>query len=311
MYTSVVCQRKEIAMFCPKCGTQNADGAAFCGNCGNPLPQRAAQQNMQTAPAPMVPREGAIAGIVDGTQAVAPRPGLFSNPKILAVIVLAIAILLFLLIRAVACSGPGNPNMVDLVTKDTASVVNTVKGYKATVISGDNYFTSDDKALSEIYIASMSAHSTGKTQDDAIKTLQKHDGIWFFQLCYNSDDLDLAGLNNSNPTRTKCYTLVSKDKLTSKEASEILAKVAPFDRCVFYSYSGDYPSVSGMAKGNGCVSEFEASALKDSNGNVKVWTITITTYSISEDRNGASESSDFDSSYEKFNASNYSDSYKK
>ena len=27
-------------MFCPKCGNQNPDGAAFCGSCGSALTQQ-------------------------------------------------------------------------------------------------------------------------------------------------------------------------------------------------------------------------------------------------------------------------------
>lgn len=39
-------------MFCPKCGTQNPDGARFCGNCGNNLQQAAACQAPVPGPVP-------------------------------------------------------------------------------------------------------------------------------------------------------------------------------------------------------------------------------------------------------------------
>ena len=34
-------------MFCPNCGTQNADGAKFCSGCGAPLGAQQPQQQYQ------------------------------------------------------------------------------------------------------------------------------------------------------------------------------------------------------------------------------------------------------------------------
>ena len=46
-------------MFCPKCGSQCADGEAFCGVCGNPLnaQQSAPEQPQQAAPQYSAPQQ--------------------------------------------------------------------------------------------------------------------------------------------------------------------------------------------------------------------------------------------------------------
>jgi hypothetical protein len=43
--------RASVAVFCPKCGAQNADGAAFCSSCGASL-------SAAPGPAPMGPTPG-------------------------------------------------------------------------------------------------------------------------------------------------------------------------------------------------------------------------------------------------------------
>lgn len=56
-------------MFCPKCGSQNHDGAVFCGNCGNQLSAAPATQQV---PAPDIPAAG-NAAVVATPSAGAPR----------------------------------------------------------------------------------------------------------------------------------------------------------------------------------------------------------------------------------------------
>lgn len=299
-------------MFCPQCGTKNPDGAAFCGNCGNSLAQRAAAQPTPYQAAPAA--APAYAGAAYSAQPVAKKNDLLGNSKVLLIVAVAVVLLLVLLIRAFACSGPGTPNLIDLATKDTNSVVNTVKNYKAAVIAGNTYFTSDDKALNEIYVATLSMNSGGEAQNNAIKTLQKCKDAWFMQIGYNSDVLDSLSLNTTNPTRVQYGMIVDKEKLTTEDAASILSKVAKYDRCVFHAKSVGLsadPEVHGMGKGNGCVSTFNASPVKDSSGSVKVWMVTITTYSIAEDRNGVSKSNDFDTDYENWNNSSYDSNMRK
>lgn len=61
-------------MFCPKCGTKNADEAKFCVECGTTLPSR------PQAPAAAQPAQ-APASAPQPTGAPAPQPNPFATPK--------------------------------------------------------------------------------------------------------------------------------------------------------------------------------------------------------------------------------------
>ena len=51
-------------MFCPKCGTQVEDGAAFCPNCGSALDQpQTSTSESSTAPAASVPAAAKTSGM--------------------------------------------------------------------------------------------------------------------------------------------------------------------------------------------------------------------------------------------------------
>lgn len=81
-------------MFCPKCGSENKDGAAFCGNCGNKLGTR-------TASMPTSPVSTSVNTISPTVTAAATKK---TGTKIIAiaatvVVALVVAILLF------TCSG--------------------------------------------------------------------------------------------------------------------------------------------------------------------------------------------------------------
>lgn len=292
----------EVAASVAAASTPSASGATYA-------PPAAGGATYAPPAGPTMPTAAAAgAGVAGGAaaQAVAAKPGA-KKPIIAAIAAVVVIVLVVLLVRLVACSGAGAPNMIDLVTKDTATVSKIVSGYDTAVFNGDTYFTTDAKALTEIYTAIMSTSS----QDEAVEILRKNADIWFFALGDDYDIIDATSVKTTNPTRAGCYTVLARSTLSAKEAADILNKVAPFDQCVFYTYGSGDSTVYGYAKGGGCISEFEAEPVEDSSGNVKVYEVTITTYSISEDTSGSSESSYFDSEYTGFDASYYADSYKK
>jgi hypothetical protein len=50
------------AVFCPRCGAQNADGAAFCYSCGNKLDAAAPVSSTPPAQSPGMPSPGTVQG---------------------------------------------------------------------------------------------------------------------------------------------------------------------------------------------------------------------------------------------------------
>ena len=335
------CGTKNVdnAKFCAGCGNplaerQAAQQAAQAAQQAAPAPEaqpvatyatpeaQPAAQPAQSVPspyasaasyaAPAAQPAAAYATPAAGGAAVAAAPmkaGANKKPLIIGIAAVIVVILIVLLVRMVACSGSKAPNLVDLATKDTATVSQIVSGYDTANLSGTTYFTTDAKGLSEIYTAIMAMSSSN--MDSTIATFQKNADIWFFALGNDYDTLDANTVKTTNPTRVGCYTILSKSSLSAKEAADLLNQVAPYDQCVFYINDSSNPYVNGIARGNGCVSEFDADPVKDSSGNIKVYEVTIVTYSIAEDTNGQSESEDFDYAYSNYQASNYVDFYKK
>jgi hypothetical protein len=58
---------KEAVMYCPRCGTETADSAAFCQNCGQPLASGAGQGAPQTESSQPVYRSTSNQGMATGT----------------------------------------------------------------------------------------------------------------------------------------------------------------------------------------------------------------------------------------------------
>ena len=297
-------------MYCPQCGASNVDGAAFCSSCGTSFAQRAAQQAAASHMA-NTPNQAAPLSPVYPVKQGFSLANLLAHPKMLALGALIVLILLVLLVRAVACSGPAKPNLVDLATKDTAAVANILKGYKSVQVSGDSVFASDENAPNDMYVAQLNAASGNTSQDEALKTLQKYDGHWVVHVMKNATVLSLNDITNgANPTRIGYTAYVAGDKMTARQLADYVAQIAPYDNCVFTS-GPDGSTLEGMAKGNGCVTRAYAIALRGTDGKIKEWSVAVTSHSISEDSNGSKYSASFDTEYASFNASNYTDSYKK
>jgi len=55
-------KREEIGMFCPQCGTENPEGARFCGNCRHPL----MEGNDSSTPGPVIEVGGDRETVSDG-----------------------------------------------------------------------------------------------------------------------------------------------------------------------------------------------------------------------------------------------------
>lgn len=174
-----------------------------------------------------------------------------------------VVILAAVLVRMFARSGGGAPNMVDLATKDTATVAQIVRSYDTAVLDGNTFFTTDAKGLSDIYTALKTMYDNDDARDSTVETLRKNANIWFFVLVNEYESVDATNVSAVNPTRSGCYTILARSSLSAKEAADLLSTVAPYDQCIFYSYGVEL-SVYGYAKGNGCVSEFDTSDYADS-----------------------------------------------
>lgn len=265
-------------MFCPKCGTRNPEGAAHCGNCGADLAPRTAQPTEQTGP--------------QGGTAVIGTAGKLQNPKMVAIIAAIVVVLVILLIRFVACSGPNTPNLVDITTKPSADAAKILQGYDEVNDGGYSYFTNNPD-----FANYWNNGSDGNT------TLNNMNGSFVLSAYDYDGNLTMSDMmTGDNPSHVYYYEVVARDNLTAKDVADIANRVAPYDKVVTYASGSDY--LSGMSKGNGCVSNIYA------NRNGSVWVVDVDTYSINEDSYGSSYADDFDDEYATFDASNYTDSYK-
>lgn len=274
-------------MFCPKCGAQNPDGAGFCGNCGERFEQRQAP-----APTPM-PQPTAGAAIP-----AAGKAGGLQNPKLVGIIAgVVVLVLLIVLVRLFACSG-GNPNMVDVVSKPSNEVANILKGQKETTAYGEKIYTNNEEFLNACVAVVGDA-------DSYADKLKKYDGCYMFSVSDNSGSLSLEKVQDgSKPSQASYATVVVAKSLTAKDVADRVNKIAPYEK-VYVSASSGGEYFSGAAKGNGCVSSISVA------GKDGVYLLSVTTYSITDSSSGSRYSEDFDDDYSRFDASNYSDSYKK
>jgi hypothetical protein len=94
-------------MFCPNCGTQLPDEAAFCGNCGTRINNQPAPQPYQAQPAPMNPDQM----YPPYGEQVQPAPKKNRLPLLLGLIggIVVVALLLVFLLGG---SGGGSPEAV-------------------------------------------------------------------------------------------------------------------------------------------------------------------------------------------------------
>lgn len=100
-------------MVCPKCGTQNPDGGAFCTNCGTPLqtaaPQQAPPQQYNAPPAQYnAPQQqyNAPAQYNAGyqTQVMAPKK---ANYKVIGIAAIAVVVVIAVIIVLLMVKGGG------------------------------------------------------------------------------------------------------------------------------------------------------------------------------------------------------------
>ena len=104
-------------MFCPKCGTQNGGGNAFCANCGAPLANNAPsapQQQPAGNPGyytPQAPGQSAQPGYVQapvyGQTQTAVKTGLSRN-SLIGIVTVAAAVVILVVVAVLIFGGGGN-----------------------------------------------------------------------------------------------------------------------------------------------------------------------------------------------------------
>lgn len=124
---------REVARYCPNCGAENQEGAAFCSNCGRALPQEPPQQDQQgTPPAGTPPADASPATPASPTpqspqSAVTPparrsRTGLYVGCGVAAVLgllaVLVVAAVIFFFVLGSASGGGGDGGGGEITTPD-------------------------------------------------------------------------------------------------------------------------------------------------------------------------------------------------
>ena len=80
-------------MFCPKCGNELPEGAAFCNACGAGVEKKASDAKPAAMPA----------------EAIEKKPGAGPNPKIIAAIAAVVVFVVVLVVAVGSCSSSGGP----------------------------------------------------------------------------------------------------------------------------------------------------------------------------------------------------------
>lgn len=98
-------------MFCPKCGTENAEGIKFCKSCGAPVAAPAAASAPAAAPAP-APAPAAQPAYAAAGGAPAPTGGsavgtLLANKKLLILGIVALVVIIAVIVGVVSCMNGG------------------------------------------------------------------------------------------------------------------------------------------------------------------------------------------------------------
>ena len=153
-------------MFCPKCGSKNADGAAFCGSCGERL-NAAGAAKKNAAPVVTTTATGGVTTGDGATAAAAKKTGRLVGIAFAVVLVVA-AVIAFLATNGFGLMGPSIP------VKDT---VNDYTWEELSQISAEIAKASDEDAAVETAKRFNLTTEDGKLNGTQVKDVQLSDGM--------------------------------------------------------------------------------------------------------------------------------------
>lgn len=219
-------------MFCPKCGTKNADGAKFCQKCGQPLKQSGTagiQSIPDTNPSaqangPMTNAEsfGASPTVPPYTPAAEAGPmGTAVKPKskvpVFAIIgTIAVAAVLLVVFLVVPTISSSNGTLGKVMSGDSSALSTATK---ANVSDQPVYFSSQDaaKLIQEKVNSGLGSYGNGLSlTDDDVKTL---DGQWAL---VNLDYSD--GITNQSTGCVAYATVTKKTDFKPQDLADCMSK---------------------------------------------------------------------------------------
>ena len=264
-------------MFCPQCGTNNQDGAAFCANCGNPFPQQQQPAAPGGTPAGIGGQiQNGIDGVAGQVQngvggALAKAGGSNTKLIIMGVAALAVIVLLIMLIRGFACA-PGALNLNDAVLKDPKDVASMIDKYEEVKIYGQKVIVSDKQFADDLKDSILEDATDDK---EAAEKVKKSDGKWALYMSdkkgnyLTKDDIK----DGDDPAAVSVMTIVIEGDMTCEKMDKILSKWVTYDDVIM---ARDKSYITGYFSNDGIVGYVNAARGDDE---IKdAWSVTITVY---------------------------------
>ena len=301
-------------MFCPKCGAQTPDNAAFCGSCGSPIasqpePQAPTGGAHVAAPGPAygAPAEQPTpipAPAYGGGPAVAPKPGISSKTVLIALIAIAAVVVIAIIVGFVTCSGGGGKvNLNSMLNDKPEQVAGTLNKMTAGKVNGTQFYTANDDMKDLMKDASDAFGSDKKEMKNLAEDIKKQNPWGVVLYDDERSELSLKKIEKGDDPAIVSYVAVrTLEKPTCEDIAKIVGEVYNYNK-IIVGYRDNSETFSGAARDDKTAATIFVSEYED------VYQVSVMAYHLDEAKDADSIEDQFDSLYDDHDDEDFDEEY--